>query len=382
MDVATDAAGRAGCVWQLGATSVLQTLSVKLIDRPGHPPAVPVTVVAGVRGPSAFAPGLHVTDVRLAAPPESALGSDQLVTAEELAGGVRVLLDAAPAAASVDGLDVLSVTLGLPFPLSAADQKIWGPGVVGHTPLALLGGSELADVAGTPTVRWIPAKATQAMLGGLFERLRANKLGGPLPCRVVLSGRSVCAADGRVVNGLARTVIDAGGMPGLALPSTDEVLGADFELRLSVVEKLAELVVVALDGSPLATKSAADAIAQTMDRAAVTDLLPAGITVNPDPGPDLVAARRAAGRAFRGRQPNERQLTVVAEDRYTDAARRIAQDVAAASLNVDVIPAADPATEVSTRLAAGKPVDGVVTDSSRSAALIGVLPGAHDAVRL
>ena len=380
LDVATDAMGRAGCVWQLGPTPVLQTVSAKLIGHPGQPPAVPVTVVAGVQPPSPFAPGLHVTGAELVSSPGRALQSDQQVGARELAGGMRVLLDAAPAPATVARPGVLAVTLGLPFPFSAADQALWGTDVVGHTPLELAGQAELVDVTGTPAIRWTPAAATQTMLGGLFALLRANALGDVLSCRVVLSGRSVAAADGRVLNGLARTGILASGKPGLVLPSTDEVHGADFELRLSLVEARAVLVVIPL-GTPMTLKSSTDAIALTMDRAALGELLPAGITVEQGPDPDLVAARRAVGRAFRGRPRTDRQLSIVVDSRYAEAASQLAQDAAAAGLTVTLAPAADPAAEVAARLAAGQPVDGVITDSGRAEGLR-TLPGAAAPVTL
>ena len=380
LDVVTDAMGLAGCVWQLGPTPVLQTMSVKLIGHPGQPPAVPVTVVAGVQPPSPFAPGLHVTEAELASSPGSALQSDQQVEAGELAGGIRVLLDAAPAPATVARPGVLTVTLGLPFPFSAADQALWGTDVVGHTPLELAGQADLVDVTGTPAIRWTPAATTKTMLGGLFTLMRANARGDVLPCRVLLSGRSVAAADGRVLNGLARTGILASGQPGLVLPSTDEVSGADFELRLWLVEARAVLVVIPL-GTPMTFKSSTDAIALTMDRAALGDLLPAGITVAQGPDPDLVAARRAVGRAFRGRPRTDRQLSIVVDSRYADAASRLVQDAAAAGLTVTLAPAADPAAEVAVRLAAGQPVDGVITDSGRAEGLR-TLPGAAAPVTL
>jgi hypothetical protein len=380
LDVVTDAMGRAGCVWQLGSRSVLQTVSAELIGHPGQPPAVPVTVVAGVQPPSPFAPGLHVTGAELASAPGSALQSEQQVEAGELTGGIQVLLDAAPAPATVARPGVLTVTLGLPFPFSAADQALWGTGIVGYTPLELAGRAELVDVTGTPAIRWTPAAATQTMLGGLFTLMRANTRGDVLPCRVVLSGRSVAAADGRLLNGLAPTGILASGKPGLVLPSTDEVHGADFELRLSLVEVRAVLVVIPL-GTPMTFKSSTDAIALTMDRAALGDLLPAGITVEQGPDPDLVAARRAVGRAFRGRPRTDRQLSIVVDSRYADAANQLAQDATAAGLTVTLAPAADPAAEVAARLAAGQPVDGVITDSGRAEGLR-ALPGAAAPVTL
>jgi len=380
LDVVTDEMGRAGCVWQLGSTPVLQTVSAELIGHPGQPPAVPVTVVAGVPPPSPFAPGLHVTGAELASPPGSALQSDQQVEAGELAGGMQVLLDAAPAPATVGRPGVLTVTLGLPFPFSAADQELWGTDVVGHTPLELAGLVELVDVTGTPAIRWTPDAATKTMLGGLFTLMRANTRGDVLPCRVVLSGRSVAAADGRVLNGLARTAILDSGKPGLVLPSTDEVHGADFELRLWLVEARAVLVVIPL-GPPMTFKSSTDAIALTMDRAALDSLLPAGISVDQGPDPDLTGARRAVGRAFRKRPPTDRQLSIVVDSRYADAASRLAQDAAAAGLIITLAPAADPAAEVAARLAAGQPVNGVITDSGRAEGLRS-LPGAAAPVTL
>ena len=71
-----------------------------------------------------------------------------------------------------------------------------------------------------------------------------------------------------------------------------------------------------------------------------------------------------AGRSF------QRRLTLIVAEPYAAAAGKIAEALAdAASVTVEVVPAADPAAEASSRLAAGQPVDGILTDDADTPAV-------------
>jgi Family of unknown function (DUF6519) len=366
VDVRTGQDGMAGCYWRLGDTSPVQTATAEIV--PGGapaPPAAPVTFVAG----SPFASGLHVTEIVLTQP-GTPLALDALVGPAELAGGVAILLDGDPAAATVDGKPVLTVTLDLPFPFSQQDRALWGEPVVGTTPLTLTADVALTDWRGSPAITWTPVPAASALVNSVLTMMGELGRGDKVLAHLRLSGRTIAAADGRdrVVNGLAAVAVGPDGTPEMRLPSVDDVRGADIELRFWLVPVVTHLVLLPSRAGRLSLKSATDAIALAVPRDDLRATLPAGVLVTDGPGQNAAAAARAVGRAFRSGAA--RQLTIVVAERFTATADVIREALAATGVTLEVVAAADPATAVTARLEAGQPVDGVLTDHASAAPVI------------
>jgi hypothetical protein len=364
-DVDTGADGLAACWWRLGNDVPVQGLTATL--RTADPAVGPVTFVAGVDRGSPFTGGLHVTGVVLdwtGLDQGVPVANDDLIAARDLAAGLAVVLDGRPQQETVDGKPVLTVTLDLPYPFGDPEMAFWGGAVFGTTPLTLDGQVSLRDVAGVPAVAWAPTADGQAFLGKVFEVMRDRKRGDVLLGRVTLAGRAVSAGD-RVVNGLTlgRT---AGGRTEWTLPSVDDVRGADFTQWFRLVRSIVKVVLVPNRSSRLSRVAARDALAQLVSRDDLRARLRAGADVAAGPGPDVAAARRAAGNAFRN-DPG-RHLVLVTADEYAEAAAVLRDSATAARITVDVIGAADPFAAAATRLAAGEPVDGLLTDDAALAA--------------
>jgi len=363
VDVETDADGLAECWWRLGPETPVHALTAALLAAGSPDPAVtPVTFVAGADRGSAFAPGLHVTG--MVVDPGTRLPNDSLVTAKVLAGGLAVILDQRPDELTVKDKPVLTVTLDLPYPFAESDLALWGDDVIGTMPLTLAGAISLRDAAGRPAVAWTPTKECRAFLGRLFEAMRVRKRGDRVLGRVTLAGRAVSLKD-RAVNGLA-VGQPAGGRTEWALPSVDDVRGADFTQWFWLVDAIVGLVLVPHRTSRLDVPSAREALARAVSRDDLRAQLRAGASVTDGPGQDLAKARAAAGRAFR--KGAARKLTLVVAEGYLPAADVLKQAATAVTIEIDTIGAADPYAEAATRLAAGDPVDGILTDDAAQAA--------------
>jgi hypothetical protein len=362
-ELGTDGAGSAVCWWRLGDDTPVQTLTAALLVGGTPDPAVPpVTFVAGADPGSPFAAGPHVTGMVL--DPATPLANDVQITVGELVGGLAVLLDERPDDETVNGKPVLTVTLDLPYPFADADVALWGAAVVGTVPLTLAGGVSVREVAGTPAVDWSPTGECRAFLGRLFEAMRVGKRGDRVLGRVTLAGRAI-TGNGRAVNGLT-VGRPAGGRTEWVLPSVDDVRGADFAQWFWLVDSFVGLVLVPRRSGRLEFPSARAAIAHAVSRDDLRARLRAGASVTDGPGQDIGKARTAAGHAFR--KAPDRRLTLVVSDRYADAANVLRDAAAEARIDLDVIVSPDEFTEASTRLAAGDPVDGVLTDDAALAA--------------
>ena len=229
------------------------------------------------------------------------------------------------------------MTLDLPFPLSAADQALWGTLVAGTVPLALAGAAGIA-AAGSPGVTWTAEPASQALLGNLFGVV--GSVADQVLCHLVLDGR----ATG----------------------------GTGYTQWCWVVASISNLVLVPSRTGPLHLLSGREMIARAVPRDALRATLRAGTRVSDGPGQDPRLARRAGGNAFRSRA--DRRLVLVAAAPHAAAARVIADALtAAAKVTVQVVAAADPAAGASARIAAGEAVDGILTDDA-SVAPVNALP--------
>jgi uncharacterized protein DUF6519 len=326
-NITTDGDGLASCSWRLGDKTPVQTLTATLLaGATPDPAATPVTFVAGV----APADGLHVTSVVITAS-QARLPNDAEIAVTELGGGLTVLLDGPldPAEmAEVVGKPVLTVTLDLPYPLSRGDLDLWGSpvlGVAGSVPLTLAG---KVDVDGSQAVTWTPTQSSPALLNRLFEKLPDSQV----LCRLALDGR----ATG----------------------------GAGYTQWNWLVASKADLMLVPHRRGKLQLASGREMMAYTLPRDAIRAAVRAGVHISDEPAQDLAAARRAAGNAFRGRG-DQRRLTLIVAEPYTAAAGKIAEALAAAArVTVEIVSAADPAAEASSRIAAGQPVDGILTDDT------------------
>jgi hypothetical protein len=360
LDVATDSQGRATCRWRLGGEFPVQTVRAELLFGPDPDPLVaPAGFTAGARAPRPFAPGLHVTSAVLTRT-GAALTLGGLVAASDLAQGVSVVLSGAPAPETVDGRRVLAVTLDLPFPFSPADRELWGNAVAGTTPLTLDAQVAVGGHGTEPAITWTPSPASEGLLTGLFGLMTRQERGNIVAGRITLRGQEIAAAGaaGQVVNGLAPVAV-SNGVAALSLPSADDVRGADFELPFQLVATIVNLVVVPHRNGRLALKSAQDAIALSMPRGAVRAALPPGVLIATGPPADERAAGQALGRAFRNGTP--RRLTLVVTEPYAAAAAPVQEALGRLGIDVEVVPAADPAATAAERLGAGQPVDGILT---------------------
>jgi Family of unknown function (DUF6519) len=335
VEISTDREGSAECWWHLGVDVPVQTLTATLT---ADAAAEPVTFVAGV----VPAEGPHVTDVLVIASGIE-LPNNAEIAAADLADGLTVLLDGQPNPDNVNGMPVLTVTLDLPYPLSRADRDFWGPqvpgvadpqalGLAGSVPLTLAG---LVAMDGRQAVTWKPTQSSPALLDRLFSKLPAEA-GGRVLCHLALDGR----ATG----------------------------GAGYTQWNWLVASNADLVLVPHLRGKLQLPSGREMMAHTVPRDAVRAAVPAGVHIKDEPAQNPGTARRAAGNAFRNKA--ERELVLVAAVPYAAAARAMAAALAdAVQVRLEVIAAADPAAEAANRIAAGQPVDGILTDDASTAAV-------------
>ncbi len=322
--------GSATCWWRLGDEVPVQTLAATLLAGAApDPSATPLTFVAGV----ATDQGIQIMQVVTSS--GAPLPNDGELAVADLASGLTVQLDRPPNPAAVTGQPVLNITLDMPYPLSGADQALWGTAVVGTMPLALAGQAGLA--AGDPqAVTWTAADTSQGLLANLFAVVTK-----------VHADRVLChLAVDRHLTG-----------------------GASYAQWFWLVPEVKNLVLVPHLQGRLQLPSAREMMARAVSRDEIRAAVGAGVQVSAQPAQNLTAARRAAGNAFRSRG-YQRRLTLIVAEPYAAAAAKIAEALAnAASVTVEVVPAADPATEASNRLAAGQPVDGILTDDTDTPAV-------------
>ena len=163
-------------------------------------------------------PGIHVEAVVSEADGDRVL-NDSLVEVERLGEGLRVMFDE-PIGREWAKPPVLRLTIDVPWPLDLA-----GPGedFVGTQAITLDGDIE-ADDGG---IVWRPDDAILTFLQRLV-RLSANYFKRPILARLTVMGNAVASEDGeRFLNGRAFGRLDDGRID-LALPTVDDVHGADF----------------------------------------------------------------------------------------------------------------------------------------------------------
>jgi hypothetical protein len=331
-DITAAPDGTAQCWWHLGGETPVQTLTAALLaGTVPHPYTLPLVFVAGVVPDD----GIHVTGV-VATGSGATLPNDGELAAADLASGLTVRLDRPPDPAAVTGKPVLTVSLDMPYPLSGADRALWGNLVAGTMPLTLAGQAGLAAGA-SPAVTWTATGTSQSLLESLFGVLSAAGAGDRVLCHLAL--------DGRVTR------------------------GAGYVQWFWLVAAVKRVVLVPHRKGRLQLQSGREMVSHAVSRDAIRATVQAGVQLSDQPAQDLAAARRAAGHAFRG-QGDQRRLTLIVAEPYAAAAGKIAEALAdAARVTVEVVPAADPAAEASSRIAAGQPVDGIITDDTDTPAV-------------
>jgi hypothetical protein len=338
--------GSADCWWHLGDETPVQTLTAVMLLAAGAPdPSVePLTFVSGV----VPGDGLHVTDVLITSSGVSR-PNDTQITAADLAGGLTVVLDGQPDPAKVVGKPVLTVILDLPYPLSDADRALWAnavAGVAGSVPLTLAGQVAISAAGGGRAVSWTPAQPGQELLRSLFGALA--EAADRVLCHLTL--------DGRATGGVGYTQWNW------------------------LVDSITPLLLVPHRRRKLHLSSGRNMIARAIPRDAVRAAVRAGVTIKDEPAQDPGMARRAAGNAFRNGA--DRRLVLVVSEPHAPAARLIAEALAdTARVTLEIVPAADPAAEASSRIAAGQPVDGILTDDA-DASVVTALPDFPEAYPL
>lgn len=339
VDITTSAPdGTASCWWRLGDETPVQILTATLqAGATPDPAAEPVTFVAGVAR-------LHVNKVIITKPatpqPQPKLLSNNAqIAVADLLGGLTVVLDGKPDLTTVkDKQPALTVTLDLPYPLSGADQGLWAGVAVaaGSVPVTLAG--QVAAGADS-SVTWTPMPPGQALLNNLFPVLANAKVAGPVLCHLAL--------DDWITGGTGYT---------------------QWKQWNWLVALISSLVLVPRRRGKLDLPSGRTMLARTIPRDAVRAAVPAGVQIRDEPDQDPALARRAAGNAFRNGA--DRQLVLVAAEPYAAAAQAIADALAdLVRVSLEVVAAADPAVEAGNRIAAGQPVDGVLTDDANAPAI-------------
>ena len=226
--VTTDGEGVATFVWQpgfLARNSDLLTIALEGTD------GAAVQVTAQLDQSVSGRTGLHVkgTEFGSGRPFEN----DDMVTVEDLASGIVIVLDGLPLKESVDGKPVGRVLLDLQWPLRP-EGEAWFEQSFGFQTVELFG----EFVAKENVLVWEPQKRIVDVLVRVRDRLVSmdadHILGAPaLPIRgrVQIDGWAVIDAEdeSRHLNGHAETV-SVNGQTVLKLPTTDDVAGGRFEM--------------------------------------------------------------------------------------------------------------------------------------------------------
>lgn len=244
--------------------------------------------------------GIHVTQIRSGAQRRLRNDSDLLV--RDFVKGIEVVCDGNLEPNTLTNKPTFVVTLDLPFPMSSADQQLWGRQRVGTMPLTLNG---IVRVSGARFI-WRPTAVVAKWLVGQFAKVvQAAKIEQVL-LHVTLKGNFVYGEGDPELNvdgepfGLLR-----GGMLDVALPSGDRRRGGNLELwfwlRTRTAPKVDRLVLVpTLQGRVLTTKArragVSQAISLIVDRARLQEVLPDTFKVDEAAKVDPERARASVAR--------------------------------------------------------------------------------------
>jgi hypothetical protein len=336
VDLRSDSEGKVQCFWHLGATRGTEVLTATLLQdvAPSEPPTeLTVTATAG-QDPARRSVALRV--VLLGQEPRP-LSRAERVTQEELVEGMAVLLDRAGEVPTAED-PLLRFTVELPFPLSAADVRLWGSPVVGTTPVVLAGDVSLIQVGADQAVSWTPTDASRAFLSQVLSH--AGRQVDRVRC-------SLAVSDLLLATGTAPFTVDR-----------------TFPLWLAAT--LNDLMVVPTRAGAFRTKSAQSATQLALSRDRLRERLPERVAAWPEAHElDPKAARTAIDRAF-GNQPGQRRIVLLTEERFRSVAELLTETFAQLEVTVEIMVADDVVAEARERTEAQQPLDGVLTDRAGS----------------
>ncbi len=232
LTVPTDIDGLVSCEWKLGTAPSSQQVEARLADGT-H---LPVRFNAMATHPGGIEPGLHVKNIMVVG---RSLGNDTEVTVDELAQGIDIVCDAPLAGGSLNNKPVCIVTLRLPFPLSSADQALWGKVVIGYQVIELA-----ATVAGKgATINWKPIVPTAKWLtGNLLQAMPKTESPARVLAHLTLKGNFIWSegASSLYLDGEVFGVpFENQPITGIVLPSGDGRRGGDLHMWFWLVEERA-----------------------------------------------------------------------------------------------------------------------------------------------
>jgi hypothetical protein len=241
-------------------------------------------------------PGVHVVRVRSNAQNPLRNDTDLLVT--DFAKGIEIECDQDVEANTLVNKPTLFFTLDLPWPVSSADQALWGEVLVGTMPLTLNG---IVRAKGNQIV-WEPTDAVRRWLLGQFRKVLVGRKIDRALLHLTLKGNFVYGKGDPTldVDGEAFGILE-GGTLDVTLPSGDGRRGGTLDLwfwlrpRGGTVTDHA--VVVSLAKSRVLTTAARRtgvpaAVGLTVDRAKLQATLPDSFVVDSAATTDPVKARQ------------------------------------------------------------------------------------------
>jgi len=241
-------------------------------------------------------PGVHVVRVRSSA--QNPLRNDTDLLVADFAKGIEIECDQNVEANTLVNKPTLFFTLDLPWPMSSADQALWGEILVGTMPLTLNG---IVRAKGNRIV-WEPTDAVRRWLLGQFRKVLVGRKIDRALLHLTLKGNFVYGKGDPTldVDGEAFGILE-GGTLDVTLPSGDGRRGGTLDLwfwlrpRGGTVTDHA--VVVSLAKSRVLTTATRRtgvpvAIGLTVDRAKLQATLPDSFVVDSAATTDPAKARQ------------------------------------------------------------------------------------------
>lgn len=282
LDLRTGLDGIASCRWTLGTDLTPQRVTATLRDPSGDPLHLPVHFHAN-QGTSSVDAAIRVTGVTL--DDGTAVENDAEVPSHRLAAGLRVACDRPVAAESLSRATA-GVALELPWPLTSADQALWGAAPVGFQPVAL----EARTAARAGEILWTPlAKARSWLETTLFTSLRSAGRGDPVLAWLRLRGDFIWARADPAVLLDGEVFGKPSGSPELpriggGLPSGDGRRGGLLELWFWLVDVTVSIALDAPEASPGAKIGVQVTVTGTVDPAVTVHASRGTITPGAEPG--------------------------------------------------------------------------------------------------
>jgi len=252
----------------------------------------PLTALHGVQKE----PGVHVVRVRSSA--QNPLRNDTDLLVADFAKGIEIECDQNVEANTLVNKPTLFFTLDLPWPMSSADQALWGEILVGTMPLTLNG---IVRAKGNRIV-WEPTDAVRRWLLGQFRKVLVGRKIDRALLHLTLKGNFVYGKGDPTldVDGEAFGILE-GGTLDVTLPSGDGRRGGTLDLWFWLRPRGATVtdhaVVVSLAKSRVLTTATRRtgvpvAIGLTVDRAKLQATLPDSFVVDSAATTDPAKARQ------------------------------------------------------------------------------------------